>query len=241
MKRKRKILLIIVLCIFLAPRLFKIWYIYRTYKVETELEYCKEIAKEINDIGLSQYFCGNIHAEGRVVFRFCSYRTRSENMPLYKEYSYDEGVEDMVKVKNYLTDYLEQHPENELNEEKIVLWFIWKRNVAYGEIKICNFNFGSGDNGVEYEFTDGKDFSYIQDLRVDHMSVLEGFKDVRVISVFINHADSCDFLKEWKNLQYIKAGGSGLMTEEEKQAMRKIRELLPSGCKAKIYVGNQYY
>lgn len=32
----------------------------------------------------------------------------------------------MVKVKNYLTDYLEQHPENELNEEKIVLWFIWK-------------------------------------------------------------------------------------------------------------------
>ena len=59
------------------------------------------------------------------------------------------------------------------------------------------------------------------------MSVLEGFEDVRVISVFINNADSCDFLKEWNELQYIKAGGNGLMTEEEKQAMRKIRELLP--------------
>ncbi len=202
--------------------------------LKNSVECCEEIADEINHIGLSRYFCENIHDEGSVMFYFCL-------SSIYKEYSYDDGVEDMIKVKNYLTDYLEQHPENELNEEKIVLWFTWQPNTDYGSTKICNFNFGAGDNGVEYEFTDGKDLSYIQDLRVDHMSVLEGFKDVRVISVFINHADSCDFLKEWNELQYIKAGGSGLMTEEEKQKMQKIRELLPSGCKAKIYVGNQYY
>ena len=241
MKKKRKKLLIVILCIILVPQLFKVWYIYRIYKVETELEYCKEIAGEINHIGLSQYHCANIREGGPIVFKFFSFQTCFHSSPLYKEYSYDEGVEDMIKVKNYLTDYLEQHPENELNEKKIILWFIWKLDVDNGDAKICNFNFGVSENGVEYEFTDAKDFSYIEDLETDHMSVLEGFENVRVIDVFINHADSYDFLKKWNNLQYIKVGGSGLMTEEEKQKMRKIRELLPDGCKAKISVGDQYY
>ena len=75
MKKKRKKLLIVVLCIFLVPQLFKIWYIYRTYKVETDLEYCKEIAKEINNIGLSQYYCANIHKAGLVEFSFYSFET----------------------------------------------------------------------------------------------------------------------------------------------------------------------
>ena len=223
------------------PQLFKIWYIYRTYKVETDLEYCKEIAKEINNIGLSQYHCANIREGGPIEFSFYSFETCNHSSPLYKEYSRDEGVEDMIKIKNYLTDYLEQHPENELNEKKIMLWFIWRLNVDYGDTRICNYNYGAGDNGVEYEFADAKDFSYIQDLEAEHMSVLEGFENVRVISVFIDHPDSYDFLKEWNNLQYIKIAGSGIMTEEEKQNMRKIRALLPAGCRAKIYVGKQYY
>lgn len=88
---------------------------------------------------------------------------------------------------------------------------------------------------------DAKEFSYIEDLRIDHMSVLEGFENVRVIEVFIDHADSYDFLNKWNDLQYIEIRGSGRMTEEEKQRMQKIREFLPSGCKAKISVGDQYY
>lgn len=200
--------------------------------IKNSVECCEEIAEEINHIGLSRYFCENIHEEGPVVFYLS---------PIYKEYSYDEGAEDMIKVKNYLTDYLKQHPENELNEKKIVLWFIWKRNLNHGDTRICNYNFGVSENGVEDEFADAKKFSYIEDLEIDHMSVLEGFENVRVISVFINHADSYDFLNKWNDLQYIEVRGSGRMTEEEKQRMQKIREFLPDGCKAEISVGAQYY
>ena len=233
-EEKTKKMFIVILCIILVPQLFKVWYIYRTYKVETGLEYCKEIAGEINHIGLSQYFCGNIHARGDIVFKFFSFQTRFHISPLYKEYSYDEGTEDMIKVKNYLTDYLEQHPENELNEKEIMLWFIWKPDVDYGDTKIYNYNFGASDNGIEYEFTDAKDFFYIEDLRTDHMSVLEGFENVRVISVSINDVDSYECLKGWNNLQYIYVHGGGNKTEEEKQKMRKIREFVPAGCKVKF-------
>ena len=234
MKKKRKKLLIVILCIFLVPQLFKIWVIYSTYKVKTELKYCKEIAGEINHIGLSQYYCANIREWGIIEFNFFAFQTCFHSSPLYKEYSYDEGVEDMIKVKNYLTDYLEQHPENELNEKKIMLRFTWKQNVDYGDTRIYNYNFWTRDKGVEDEFVDAKDFSYIQDIRTDHMSILEGFENIRVISVDINYVDSYECLKGWNNLQYICVHGGGNKNEEEKQKMRGIREFVPTGCKVEF-------
>lgn len=218
MKKKLIKIWIITVCIYLGSLTARWLYRYEYYRVETELDYCKDIAQKINYIGLRQFYCESIEEKDGIVVFYCQSNAADKTSPFRREYSFDDGARDIIIVKNFIVDYLNNHPENELNGKKVKFVFHIIHNSSF---QMYNYNYLN--NG---RFEDSKDFSYFEHLWLEHISVLKEFGDVRVLDISLSDMDYYDFFQDWHALQYVRIITQDL-TERQKQ---ELKEMLPVDC-----------
>ncbi len=84
--------------------------------VDNTVQYCDEIAQNINKIGLKNIVCTKIMEENGVVFEF-------DVKSGVQDYDGNDAAADVLKVKNYLIRYVSEHPENPLNEKNMVIFY----------------------------------------------------------------------------------------------------------------------
>lgn len=218
MKKKLIKIWIITVCIYLGSLTARWLYRYEYYRVETEIDYCKDIAKKINRIGNSQFYCKSIEERDDVILFYFRSGKADITSPFRQEYSEDGGIEDVVKIKNFIVNYLNEHPESELNGKKMEFDFHIIHDISF---QMYNYNYMKNE-GVE----DAKDFLYFEHLGMEHVSVLEEMGNACVIEASVWHMDDYDFLRNWDALQYVHISTHDL-TEEQKQ---ELKEMLPVDC-----------
>lgn len=212
MKKKLIKILIITVCIYLGSLTARWLYRYEYYRAETKLDYCKDIAKKINRIGISQFYCESIEEKDDVIQFYFQSNEANIASPFRQEYSEDGGIEDVAKIKNYIVNYLNEHPESELNGKKMEFVFHIIHNTSF---QMYNYNYMKSE-----EVVDSKDFLYFEHLGMEHVSVLEGVGNACVMEASIQHMDYYDFLQNWDALQYVHISTHDL-TEEQKQELKK--------------------
>lgn len=203
----KKILYFIVLIaiILTAGILYKLYIPQNAY---TKINYCVDIARKINWIDLSHFECGTIRdSQGVVLF---SFTIKNE----YVQHTDDELFMELIKIKNYVAEYMKEHPENELNSKKIILHF----NTLPGDyMRVYNYNFINGS-----ELEDAKDFAYFDIVHVESISALKELSDARIINrLWVQKVDSLEFFKEFTNLKYLDYN-SNKISEEEKEYLRSL-------------------
>lgn len=203
----KRILRFIVLIIIILTGVI----LYRLYiprNAYTKIDYCVDIARKINWIDLSHFECDTIkEIQGVVSFGFS---IKNE----YVQHMDDELFIELIKIRNYVSEYMEEHPENELNNKKIRLHF----NTLPGDyMRVYNYDFINGS-----ELVDAKEFAYFDIVHIENLSTLQGLSDARIISrLCVQKVDSLEFFKEFTNLKYLDYN-SDKISEEEKEYLRNL-------------------
>lgn len=208
MKKKIVIILaIFILCI----------YIVKVFPARTDLNYCKEIAFWVNFIGMENARCNVIFEENEIIYFSGEIRNVSKGE--------NEGYESLLKIRKYVTDYLNKHPENMLNTKKIVIDF---QTYPGESVSVSNY-----DNITDDTMRNSTDFSYYNGLFVKNASILSELDNPRVIkSVSIENIDDLLFVEQWNELYYIHFWGQELSDEQKKYLCSHL-----TNCD--IYVSNQ--
>lgn len=203
----KKILYFIVLITIILTAII-LCRLYIPQNAYTNIDYCVDIARKINWIGLSHFECATIRDNQDVVlFRFT---IKNE----YIQHTDDELLMELIEIKNYMVEYMKEHPENELNSKKINLYF---STLPGDYMCVYNYDFISGA-----EFVDAKDFVYFDKLDVDNISVLQGLNDARIMNVLgVRNVDSLDFFREFTALRYLGYYSHNI-SEEEKGYLQSI-------------------
>ncbi|MDE7293313.1 MAG: hypothetical protein K2N72_02700 [Oscillospiraceae bacterium] len=114
-------------------------------------------------------------------------------------HTYDfDCADDVVTVKKLITDYLKQHPSNELNGRKIFLCF-GMENIAPVSW-VTNYI----DYDSQNEPCSANDFNYYDGLIVKNLSSLEKLESVKRLSVYTDNIDYVQFLQNWDKLEYLE-------------------------------------
>ena len=102
---------ILVILIAIVVLMFRIRHVY------TDLDYCKEIGRKLGWLDLDQFHCSSIDNADHQHIQF--YFRLNE----YDDYSENECVKDIAKVKEIISGYLENNSRNELNNQLIICTF----------------------------------------------------------------------------------------------------------------------
>ena len=172
---------------------------------ESNLDYCEELSFSINQINLKEFKCFSITEENEeVIFYF-----DSKDTGINLNYT----IADIIKVKNYMTNYLIENPNNQLNMHKIRFVF---KIMADESIYMYNYNFNTNQ-----KFNNSYDFCSFKGLYVDNFSEIELLEDVYMIDVCATTIDDLSFLKKWSNIEYLRIYTS-YITEEQKLYLNDI-------------------
>ncbi len=220
MSKGKRILLIlgIVFIVFLVRF---IYYAYWPREAYTEIEYCEDLAKKINWVGSSQLRCAEIEVEGEEIV-FNIYKKPFVN------YDADKSMKDLIKYRNYIITYLNEHQYNELNYKKI---HIYVGLYADTTMNIYNYNFMT-----EADMECSTDFVYYDRVRAENISTFATLTDTRVMNFFYaKNIDELDFFKDWTEAEYIYF----VTYKFEEEECQYIRSLLPN-CEI-VFAKEEYY
>lgn len=205
--RKNKIIIaicsfILIVLIFSCLKNF-----YFNHKVFTEINYCKEIAREYGWLKLKQFRCSGIDKwdDSTISFHF-----ELKNIDKYN-YNEDESIEDISKIKDMIKNYLEKHPSNELNNKKIEFAFeTYPGDISY----MYNYDFRSDMDEIV-----PSDFFYYEKIFTRNISSLKKFQDAKVMDVAVVNLDDYSFFYSWSDIEYFNIFSSN-MTEQDKENLK---------------------
>lgn len=204
MKIKRNFKKIIILSIVIILSFMGIYTIY-THRVYTELDYCKELGRNLGWLNMKQYNCvyienGDDEQTIRIGFNLKSYDNYSNSD------EYNQAINDISMVKRTISEYLKEYPENELNFKKIICIF---NNLPGEHCYMYNYDFR-----LEDDFQELNDFLYFDCLYAD-LLLAESFKGSRVIDLRVKDLNDISLLEEWNNLEELKLSGIEFSAEDK--------------------------
>ena len=190
---------ILVILIAIVVFMFRIRHVY------IDLDYCKEIGQKLGWLDLEQFCCGSIENFDdslEVLFSF--------DLKEFIEYDRDKCISDIAEVRNTVTNYMNNHPSNELNNKRIAFIF----HLFPGDA-ICMYNFHGEENPIQPD-----KFQYFEWLYVPLSSAQE-FSDARIIELTVDENDDITVLEDWENLEKLRIGVKCL-TEEKQEYLCEI-------------------
>lgn len=219
MKKNNKTFLKIFLSFFFIFTAI-IFLIFSRHTIDVEVDYCEDIGKKLKSLHLNQFQC-NIIKYGDTIkninFSFC--------LKNYDDYDAYECCEDIVKVRNLITNYLHQNPTNDMNNNLISFQF---QTLPGDSICMKNYN----DN----QFVVSSEFLYFSYLYIPISSANE-FWDAKVIGLRVDEKEELALLKKWKNLEKIYLTKKNF-TEEEKEYLLNIIPNCTIICNGEIINGD---
>ncbi len=247
-KKYIKIVCVIYLLVLIAIISY-IWFVYNNYKssvenavildeenglvVEENVSYCSELAQSMADMDLELFYCDRVYQEilsvnGEplpvVVFSF--------EKSIRGEWTRKACFEEMMQVREMFMDYLEEHPEHELNQSYYRIDFIylykrnfsrnfiyWMRNytpLAYEWVEgtRCIMEISERADNPEYMKLIAEDSSALAQLALENAAVQ---------MIYLAHMDDINVFEGWSRLQRMAVLYDGLSDDEKQQ----LEELLP--------------
>lgn len=218
-KNRKKILLGIAIVLLAA--LLYIWI--ASHHVWTELDYCKGIGRKLGWLNLDYMHCYKI-CEREAYIGMIHERDEYIQFNFDVEHPYmceldDFYIEDIAKIRDTLTAYLAEHPDNPLNQKRITVYIDTGAGMS---ISFSNYT-------TERRFINPVQFAFINNYSFD-INKAEAFQDAYRIGLKVRTEDDLKLLENWDNLQFLWLDGRGMELTEEQQ--QYLREILP-GCKVK--------
>ena len=143
--------------------------------IKTDLSYVDELASIYRHTYLKQFNCTNIEYKDhdQVVVISFDLKTRPERKLSMFGYSSDECIDDIVKIRDKTSNFLKEHPENELNNKKICFNFH-----TYVDEVMHMYNYNFQDNIMEKGTID---FCYYTCLEVHDITKLEKLSNAKIL------------------------------------------------------------
>lgn len=204
------------LLILFAVLLIVIIFVYTiiSHKVDTDLDYCKALARNLGWLNTKQYHCKCIDIGDNEQTILIDFRLKS-----YDNYSncdgHIEAIYDIGMIKKEISKYLEKFPDHELNKKRIICTFY---NLPGEQCYMYNF-----DNRLKKNLQKPDGLRYFQWITID-ITKADDFKDACDISLAVNNKNELQFLEEWKNLKYLELVGMDFSEEDKKYLV----EILPN-------------
>ena len=190
-------------------------YIIVSHKVDTNLDYCKELARNLGWLDMNQFNCSYIESDEEQAIRIYFDLKNPNKYSKENKNKYSKVVYDIAVVKNEISLYLKEHPNNELNKKKIICIF---RELADDQRFMYNY-----DYRLESSLQKPDGLVYFKWVTVD-ITDADDFKDACDIRLAINNKNELQLLKEWKNLKYLELVGMEFSEEDKKYLV----EILPN-------------
>lgn len=168
-------------------------------KIHNDLDYCREICKEIEKLNFDQFDCVSINNNDsqHVQFNFI--------LKDYDQYSKKKCISDISMVRETIATYLDCNPDNELNDKLLICAF----ETSPGDlVYMYNYNFKE-----EQKLQQPDKLMYFQYLYAD-FSQAQIFSDAKIIELKVEEDDDLSLLREWHNLEYLNISGYGLSKEK---------------------------
>jgi hypothetical protein len=207
---KKGVLLFLISIILFVIIVFAI----KPHSIHTDLKFCEEVGREISRLNLQQFHCESIKGCNQITFYFV--------LNDYDDYSEKECINDIIKVRTLITEYLKNHPNNKLSNSRVM--FVFETFPGDG-IYMYNYDYNDKER-----ISDG--FDYFYHLFAD-ITLVDSLKDVRVIDLRINSTDQLHMLEDWNNLERLNIVGYEMSKEEQEYLVGILPECTIT-CKNKI-------
>ncbi len=166
------------LCIVLLIPIMMISWVFYSFvptSFEPDISYGKELSKLYQSLYLKQFSCFRMRLseDNEEVQMFFDTKSSSGRRFSLIQYSSDDCIKDIIKIRNETTDYLKKNPDNPLNLKKIKFFF---HTYADESMYMYNYDF---QNGLKEE--NAYDFLYFDDLELEDISVLRPLSDAKKI------------------------------------------------------------
>lgn len=190
-------------------------------KTRTEIDYCIELEEKLEDLKLEQFKYYTIEYRdenrcGKQLISIC-FGLKNNDKYIADENSIEDCASDIAIVRNAITEYLSDTPNNELNTKNIMCRF----DELPGDTSyMYNYNYMSDDKLPE---PDGF-YYYYYGMALNILNI-DLFKDAKVMSAIrFNSSDELKLLEEWNNLEYVSLYGM----EFSEQDKDYLHEILPN-------------
>ena len=161
----------IIIAIFLVS-----WWIYSTTPtyIFNDLSFADKLTHSYRDMHLKQFSCTRIeYDQNQVVLVTFELKTRPGRRFSIFQYSSDECIDDIVKIREETSFFLKSNPGNELNNKKIHLVFL-----TYANEKMSLFNYNFQDTLAKNE---GTSFCYYSNLEIHDILKLREFSNAKTL------------------------------------------------------------
>ena len=201
-------ILILAVILLLVGLLFCGLFI-RKHSMRTEIEYCKDIIMQLDGLNLEEFRCIRVDRSDGQHTQF--YFRVQDQLDDTQARSWT----DFIEIREALSEYLEENPSNQLNNDLIICTF----EVSPGNcIYMYNYNFQAKQSEQQ---PDG--FFYYKNLFVE-LSKIQGFSDAYIIDATLDEPDSIYLLSCCDNLQYLTLSGKGLPEEKYNELISMLPE-----------------
>ena len=189
------------LCIVLLIPIIIISWVFYSFvptSFEPDISYGKGLSELYQSLYLKQFYCDEMYfneynEEVQIFFRSKSSFERRFSL---LQYSSDDCIKDIIKIKNETTDYLKKNPDNPLNLKKIKFFF---HTYADESMYMYNYDF---QNGLKEE--NAYDFLYFDDLELEDISVLRPLSDAKKIVFYGDEECSVEELAVFDDFNNLK-------------------------------------
>ncbi len=192
-----------------------IWWIYSIFptRVITDQAYYNDVADAYCSAYLKQYACHSIRNEDETSTTIYFYLKADKQFSILP-YSADACAEDVIKIRQIISNYLIEHPSSQIGAHKISVAF--ERREKGEWFYLCNYDYDANEL-----YAQPGAFAYLDYIDVKHLSVVKKMNDLRHICIRAEIVDELDFFEEWTSLEYLELYTSD-MTEEQKSYLQKI-------------------
>jgi len=153
-----------------------LWLLYSTLPspINNNLAYTSELASSYQCMLLQQFSCTRIECDQNeaIVITF-DLKTRPGRKFSIFQFSTDECIDDIIKIRDETSSFLKNNPENELSTKKIHLIFN-----TYADEKMHLFNYNFQDSSATNE---GFNFCYYNNLEVHDISKLKDLSNAKTL------------------------------------------------------------
>lgn len=181
-----------------------------SHKVYSEIEYCDELGKKISWLNL-RYYSSVINiqedSDDSVRISLHNKNIKSDDF-LENEYV---GIQDIVKVKQAIDEYLEENPKHILNDAKICVLF---GGIADDCIQINNYSENKSETDGIWRFSE----SYYCSIELNKADIFSDFSEIKLK---VSDSEELKKLEKWDNLQTVYLSGMDF-SQEDKQYLLEI-------------------
>lgn len=157
---------------------------------QTDILYCKQISLILSLTKLNQFkfsYITQSESKNEIYIRFDLKRSR-----------FEDNIDDIMIVRNTITEYLKKHPNNKLNEKKI--WIAFYEGPVDELFIIGNYNYFQSAKSTKASHG----FNYYSLMSMPKLSSINVLYDAEGISFYTEYFDNTEFLKEMNSLKYLE-------------------------------------